>query len=44
MEIKYKPGIVDGILSKKLSGKGAVVIEGPNGVEKLPLQNKGPKV
>ena len=30
MDIDYKPRIADGLLSRKLAGKGAVLIEGPN--------------
>ena len=40
----YKNRIVDEILQKKLMGKGAVLIQGPNGVEKQQLPNKFQKV
>lgn len=29
MQRKYKPRIVDKLLTRKLAGKGAVLIEGP---------------
>ena len=29
MAAEYKPRIADGLLSRKLAGKGAVLIEGP---------------
>lgn len=37
---KYINRIADSILEKKLKGKGAVLIQGPNGVEKPQQQNK----
>lgn len=35
----YKPRIIDSILKRKLRGKGAILIEGPNGVVRQLLRN-----
>lgn len=40
---EYKKRIADKLLEYRLEEVGAVLIEGPNGVEKLPQQNKRPK-
>lgn len=42
-EYKYKPRVIDSLLSRKLRGKGAVLIEGANGVAKLLRQSSKQK-
>lgn len=43
-EATYKDRIVDSLIKEKLEAKGALLIRGPNGVEKQPLRSNFQRV